>query len=95
MCEWAGELDVLRWGLHDPARRRRAVKREKKTLLFRHARAAAGLLQEAAEVGRLWLPIRGQRALLQCSNVLCYNVLMCFVTMLQCSNVLYYNATMF
>ena len=61
VCEWAEEHDVLRWGLLDPARRRRAVNRERKTLFRWHARAAAGLEQQAAEEARLWLPIRGQR----------------------------------
>ncbi len=91
MCEWAEEHDVLRWGLLDPARRRRAVNREKKTLLSRHARAAAGLEQEAAKVARLWLLIRGQRTLLHCSNVLSHNHLMCFATMFPCALLQCYN----
>ena len=87
MCEWAEEHDALRWGLLDPARRRRAVNRERKTLFRWHARAAAGLEQQAAKEARLWLPIRGQRAcpmrlvtmiqrVLQCSHVRCCNVTM-------------------
>ena len=91
MCEWAEEFDVLRWGLLDPARRQRAVNREKKTLLSWHARAAAGLEQEAAKVARLWLPIRGQRTLLHCSNVLSHNHLMCFATMFPCALLQCYN----